>query len=328
MADKRAAVDICVPDDFPSVFEKTVAHEKAKSLGDVRVHAARGADEEAELIRRIDRARIVINIRAHARFTEGVFAACRRLEMVSIWGTGTDNVDLAAAGRHGVTVTNTPGTNASAVAEHTLALMLAVARRIPQLDAQVREGKWPRELLTQLLGKTVGVFGTGTIGARVIALTKAIGMEPLAWSLRGQPERVAALGARAASKEEILKEADVVTLHLRLVPETRGFLGRRELDSMKRSALLVNTARGALVEREALLEALSAGKIAGAALDVFHDEPLKPADPLLKSDNVVLSPHNAGQTPEVLRDGLLRAVQNVENFLAGHATDVVVAPVR
>jgi D-3-phosphoglycerate dehydrogenase / 2-oxoglutarate reductase len=322
-----ARVEICVPDDFPSVFAGTVAHERAKSLGDVRLFAARGADEEAELIKRIDRARIAINIRAHARFTEGVFAACRRLEMVSIWGTGTDNVDLGAAGRHGVTVTNTPGTNAFAVAEHTLALMLALARRIPRIEQEMRGGTWPRELLTQLLGKTVGVFGIGTIGARVIALTKAIGMEPLAWSLRGQPERVEALGARPASKDEILKEADVVTLHLRLIPETRGFLGRRELASMKRSALLVNTARGALVERDALLEALSTGKIAGAALDVFHDEPIKPGDPLLVRDNVVLSPHNAGQTPEVIRDGLLRAVANVENFLAGRPTDVVVAPV-
>jgi D-3-phosphoglycerate dehydrogenase len=321
-------VDICVPDDFPSVFEGTVAHEQAKTLGDVRVFAARGADEEAELIKRIDRARVVINIRAHARFTGGVFAACRKLEMVSIWGTGTDNVDLDAAGRHGVTVTNTPGTNAFAVAEHTLALMLALARRIPRIEAEMREGKWPRELLTQLLGKIVGVFGTGTIGARVIALTKAIGMEPLGWSLRGQPERVEALGARPASKEEILREADVVTLHLRLVPETRGFLGRRELGAMKRSALLVNTGRGALVERDALLEALSTGKIAGAALDVFHDEPIKPGDPLLARDNVVLSPHNAGQTPEVIRDGLLRAVANVEGFLAGRPTDVVVAPVK
>jgi D-3-phosphoglycerate dehydrogenase / 2-oxoglutarate reductase len=327
MADARP-VEICVPDDFPSVFEGSAAHERARALGEVRVHPARGADEEAELIRRIDRARIVVNIRAHARFTEGVFAACRKLEMVSIWGTGTDNVDLDAAGRHGVTVTNTPGINAFAVAEHTLGLMLALARRIPRLDREMREGKWPREFLTQLFGKTVGVFGIGTIGARVVALTKAVGMEPLAWSLLGQPERVAALGARAASKDEILKEADVVTLHLRLVPETRGFLGRRELGSMKRSAILVNTARGALVERDALLEALSAGKIAGAALDVFHDEPLKPGDPLLSRDNVVLSPHNAGQTPEVLRDGLLRAVQNVENFLTGRPTDVIVAPVK
>lgn len=328
MANARTPIQIAVPDDFPSVFEGTAAHERAKSLGEVRVVSARGADEEAELIRRIDRARIAINIRAHARFTEGVFAACKNLEMVSIWGTGTDNIDLDAAGRHGITVTNTPGTNAFAVAEHTLALMLALARRIPRIEREMREGQWPRELLTQLLGKTVGVFGTGTIGARVITLTKAIGMEPLAWSLRGQPERIAALGARAASKDEILREADVVTLHLHLVPETRGFLGRRELGSMKRTALLVNTARGALIEREALLDALAQGKIAGAALDVFHDEPLKPADPLLKSDLIVLSPHNAGQTPEVIRDGLLRAVQNVEGFLSGQPQDVVVAPVK
>jgi D-3-phosphoglycerate dehydrogenase len=326
MADARGPVQISVPDDFPSVFDGTPAHEQAKRLGEVRVITARGADDEAELIRRIDRARVAINIRAHARFTAGVFAACRNLKLVSIWGTGTDNVDLDAAGRHGVTVTNTPGVNAFAVAEHTLALMLALARRIPRIEREMREGQWPRELLTQLLGKTVGVFGIGTIGARVVALTKAIGMEPLAWSLRGETERIAAVGARAASKEEILKEADVVTLHLRLVPETRGFLGRRELALMKRTALLVNTARGALVEREALLDALAQGKIGGAALDVFHDEPVKAGNPLLARDNVVLSPHNAGQTAEVIRDGLLRAVQNVENFLAGRPTDVVVAP--
>jgi phosphoglycerate dehydrogenase-like enzyme len=326
MAQARAPVQIAVPDDFPSVFDGTPAHERAKQLGEVRLHTSRGADDEAELIRRIDRARVAINIRAHARFTEGVFAACRNLKMVSIWGTGTDNVDLDAAGRHGVTVTNTPGVNAFAVAEHTLALMLAAARRIPRIEREMREGQWPRELLTQLLGKTVGVFGVGTIGTRVVALTRAIGMEPLAWSLRGEPERIAAAGARPASKEQILKEADVITLHLRLLPETRGFIGRRELALMKRTALLVNTARGALVERDALLDALGQGKIAGAALDVFHDEPLKPGDPLLARDNVVLSPHNAGQTAEVIRDGLLRAVANVENFLAGRPTDVVVSP--
>jgi len=319
---------IVVPDDFPSVFEGSPAHERCRNLGETRVFTARGADEEAELIRRIGRARIVINIRAHARFTEAVFAACRNLEMVSIWGTGTDNVDLDAAGRHGVTVTNTPGVNARAVAEHALALMLAAARRIPRIDREMRQGRWPREMLTQLLGKTLGVFGIGTIGSRVVELGRAVGMTVLAWSLRGEPDRAAALGARPASKEEILREADVISLHLRLVPETRGFIGRKEFALMKRTALLVNTARGALVERGALLEALQEGRIAGAGLDVFHDEPLKPDDPVLRLDNVVLSPHNAGQTPEVIRDGLLRAVENVENFLNGRPTDVVVAPIR
>src|SRR2546426_2747873 len=130
---------VVVPDDFPSVFEGTPAHERLKKLGEARVYTARGAEDEAELIRRIEGARAIINIRAHARFTDGVFAACRNVKLVSIWGTGTDNVDLDAAGRRGVTVCNTPGVNAFAVAEHTLALMLAAARKIPRIDRERSE---------------------------------------------------------------------------------------------------------------------------------------------------------------------------------------------
>ena len=327
-ADLKAPVTIVVPDDFPSVFDKTSAHERCKKVGDTKVYTARGADEEAELIKRIDSARIAINIRAHARFTDRVMEACRKLEMISIWGTGTDNIDLDAAGRHGITVCNTPGVNAFAVAEHAVALMLATARRIPRIDREVRGGAWPRDLLMQLLGKTLGVCGTGKIGARVITIAKALGMDVLAYSARGDSAAVAALGARAASKEEICRHADVISLHLRLAPETRGFLGRREFAMMKPTAILINTGRGAMVEREALVDALAQNKLAGAGLDVFHDEPLKAGDPLLALQNVVLSPHNAGQTPEVIRDGLLRAIENVENYLAGKPTDVVVAPVK
>ena len=319
-------VTIAVPDDFPSVFNGTPAHERCKKIGETRVVTARGADDEDELIRRIDRAQVAINIRAHARFTDRVMTSCRKLELISIWGTGTDNVDLEAAGRHGITVCNTPGINAFAVAEHALALMLATARRIPRIDREVRGGGWPRDFLTQLLGKTLGVFGTGKIGARVISLAKAFGMEILAYSARGDAASVGALGARAATKDEICRAADVITLHLRLATDTRGFLGRREFALMKPTAILVNTGRGALIERDALLDALGRGKIAGAGLDVFHDEPLKPDDPLVAIPSVVLSPHNAGQTPEVIRDGLLRAIENVENYLAGNPTDVVVAP--
>jgi len=319
---------IAVPDDFPSVFDKSPAHERARGLGEVQVHTARGADDEAELIRRIGGASVVINIRAHARFSDTVMAACRHLKLISIWGTGTDNVDLEAAGRRGLTVTNTPGINAFAVAEHTLALMLAVARKIPRIDREMRGGAWPREMLTQLLGKTLGVFGTGKIGARVVELGRAFGMDVLTWSARGESAPVARPAARVAQKDEILRQADFLSLHLRLGPDTRGFLGRHEFAAMKSTAILVNTGRGPLVEREALLDALTQGRIAGAGLDVFHDEPLKPDDAMLQLPNVVLSPHNAGQTPEVLRDGLLRAVENVENFLRGAPTDVVVAPLR
>jgi phosphoglycerate dehydrogenase-like enzyme len=206
--------------------------------------------------------------------------------------------------------------------------MLATGRKIPRIDREMRGGTWPREMLTQCLGKTLGVFGTGTIGARVVTLARALGMEVLAWSARGDEAHVRSLGARPAAKDEILREADFVSLHLRLTPETRGFLTRRELALMKKTAILVNTGRGALVDREALLDALRGGRLAGAGLDVFHEEPVKPDDPILGLASVVLSPHNAGQTPEVIRDGLLRAVANVESFLAGKPTDVVVAPVR
>jgi D-3-phosphoglycerate dehydrogenase len=313
---------IVVPDDFPSIFKGTPAEERCAQLGATRVYSERGADDEAELIRRLGGACAAINIRAHARFTERVFSACPALKMVSIWGTGTDNIDLESAVRHGVTVSNTPGVNANAVAEHTIALMLAIARRIPKIDREMRTGAWPREMLTQLLGKTLGVFGTGAIGKRVAALGRALGMEVVAWSARGGGVEE---GVRAASKDEILRMADVVTLHLRLSPETRGFLAERELSLMKRPSILINTGRGALVERSALLEALSQSWLS-AGVDVFHDEPLKADDPILTLPNVVLSPHNAGQTPEVVRDGLVRAVENIQNFLQGRPSDVVVAP--
>lgn len=304
---------IAVPDDFPSVFDGSAAHERARALGEVRLFTERGAEDEAELARRIGDARAALNIRAYARFSDSVFRACPQLKVISIWGTGTDNVDLAAAARHGVTVCNTPGVNANAVAEHAIALMLAVARKIPQIDRELRGGAWPREMLMQLHGKTLGVFGTGAIGSRVAALGRALGMEVLTWSARRDAK---------TAKDDILRRADAVSLHVRLMPETTGFLGAREFGLMKPGAILVNTGRGALVEREALLAALKEGKIA-AGLDVFHDEPVKAGDPLLGCANAVLSPHNAGQTPEVRRDGLLAAVANIENYLGGKPSNVV-----
>jgi phosphoglycerate dehydrogenase-like enzyme len=318
---------IVVPDDFPSVFAGTEAHERAKKLGEVQVFTERGADEERELIRRIGSARAAINIRAHARFSATVLAACPALKLISVWGTGTDNIDLNAAGMRGVTVCNTPGINAFAVAEHALTLMLAVARKITILDAEMRKGRWPREMLTQLLGKTLGVFGMGAIGARVAALGRGIGMRVHGWSAQGDDARIREVGARPAMKEEILRTADVLSLHVRLTPETRAFIGRKELALMKPTAILVNTGRGALVDRDALIAALRERRIMGAGLDVFHQEPLPPDDPVLSLPNVVCSPHNAGQTPEVIREGLLAAVENIENFFRGKPTNLIVSPI-
>src|ERR1043165_5744183 len=157
---------IVVPDDFPAVFSGTTAAEHLRALGDVTIYTERGADLVQELIRRVADADVVLSLRAYSRFTPAVLAAAPRLKLISLWGTGTDNVDMAACRARNVRVANTPGVNAHAVAEHTMALMLAVTRRIPAMDADTRAGRWPRGLLVQLEGKTLGVVGFGGIGRR------------------------------------------------------------------------------------------------------------------------------------------------------------------
>ena len=306
---------IVVPDDFPTVLTGSGAERLLRTLGEVEIYIERGADQEAELIRRITGAEVVLSLRAYARFSDRVLAACPSLRLISIWGTGTDNVDLAACRERNVTVMNTPGVNAHAVAEHTMALMLAVTRRIPAMDAAVRQGEWPRGQLVQLEGKTLGVVGLGTIGRRVAALASALGMRILASTWGQDDGRSAALGGRHVDIETLLRDSDVVSLHMRLNDDTREVLSRDRLALMKPTAFLINTARAGLVDRAALVDALRDGRLAGAGLDVFHEEPIPANDPLLTLPNVVLTPHNAGMTPEVIDAGLRRAVENVDRFL-------------
>lgn len=317
---------IVVPDDFPAALSGTVAERQLRALGEVMVYTERGADREAELIRRIGDADVVVNIRAHARISAAVLAACTRVRFISVWGTGTDHIDLDACRARGVTVTNTPGVNAHAVAEHTMALMLAVVRRIPIMDAAVRAGQWPRGMLVQLEGKTLGIVGLGAVGRRVAALAAPFGMRLLASTHGDDAGRAAAVGAQHVPMETLLRESDVVSLHLRLSGDTKRYLGRERLALMKPSAFLINTARGGLVDRDALVDALRNGRLAGAGLDVFHEEPVRADDPLLALPNVVLTPHNAGMTPEVIDVGLRRAVENVASYLCGAPVNVVTPP--
>ena len=316
---------IVVPDDYPAVFGGSPAEQRLRALGELTIHSARGAGEESELARRIGDAEIVLGLRASSHYTARVLDDARRLRLLSIWGTGTDNVDLDACRRRGITVTNTAGVNAHAVAEHSLALMLAVARRIPSLDGALRAGEWPRARLTGLDGKTLGVVGLGAIGQRVAVFGAALGMSVLIYAATDERGRAAALGATALPFDDMLRASDVVSLHLRLTPETEGILDRRRLALMKPGAILVNTARGKLVDRLALLEALRTGQLGGAGLDVFHEEPLPPDDALRALPNAVLTPHCAGSTHEAVEAGLERAVDNIESFVRGEPRNVVVS---
>jgi D-3-phosphoglycerate dehydrogenase len=316
-------VRIVVPDDFPSVFTGSSADHRLRAIGTLTVYTERGADQEPELVKRVGDADVVVGLRAHSQYTAQVIAACPRLRLISLWGTGTDNVDLDACRQRGVTVTNTAGINAHAVAEHALALMLAVGRRLPSLDSAVRAGHWPRDRLVGLEGKTLGVVGLGAIGRRVATLGAAVGMRVLTYAWTDDGGRSASVGATAVPIDSLLRGSDVVSLHLRLDPNTEGFFDRSRLALMKPGAILINTARAKLVDRAALLDALRNGPLGGAGLDVFHEEPIRPDDPLLRLPNTVLTPHNAGVTQEVVDAGLQRAVENVECFLRGMPRSVV-----
>jgi phosphoglycerate dehydrogenase-like enzyme len=307
---------IVIPDDFPTAISGTEAEEKLRTLGDVRIYSHK-AETQEELIERIKACEAIINIRAYSHFTRHVLTSCPDLRLISIWGTGTDNVNLESARELGITVTNTPGANALSVAEHTIAMLLALARQIPYLDGEVRSGNWPRVEMVQLSGKALGIFGLGAIGRYVVRMAKGLGMDVIAWTLHPSPERARESGVRFVSREELLKTSDVVSLHLRLNDETRNFFKKEDFDLMKPHAFFVNTARAALVESGVLEAALRSKKIAGAALDVYDQEPLPPGDPLTTLPNVVLTPHNSGMTPEATIAGLMMAVDNVESFLMG-----------
>jgi phosphoglycerate dehydrogenase-like enzyme len=312
---------IVVPDDAPPVLGPSPAMPVLRERAEVTYHDTLPGSEE-NLIARITGFPVVVNIRSSTRFTEKVFASCPDLRMVSIWGTGTDNIDLAAAGAHGVTVTNTPGVSAISIAEHALALMLATARKIPVSDAQVRAGQWPRGGYSQMYGKTLGIIGLGAIGRQFARIGEGIGMKVIAWTMHPNP----ALGFTLVGLDELLAAADVVSLHLRLSDQTRGSLGRRELGLMKPGAIFINTARGPIVDEAVLIELLQERRIAGAGLDVFDVEPLPHGHPLTTLENVVLSPHAAGITPEALHAGLQLAVENVWRFVEGDPRNVVASP--
>ncbi len=311
---------ICIPDDAPPVLATSGAWSDLKARAQVAYHDTLPGSEE-RLIERIADAEVVLNIRSSSKFTEAVFAACPKLRLVSAWGTGTDHVDLAAAARHGVTITNTPGVSAISIAEHALALLLAVARSLPQNDAATRSGQWPRGQSIELHGKTCGIIGLGAIGRQFARLAGGIGMRVIAWTMHPKP----LAGVELVELDELYRTSDVVSLHLRLSDQTVDFIGAPQFALMKSRAILINTARGAIINEAALLEALSEGRIAGAGLDVFTVEPLPPNHPITRLRNVVITPHNAGITPEALEAGLRMSVENIWDFLAGRPSHVVIA---
>jgi D-3-phosphoglycerate dehydrogenase len=314
---------IVVPDDFPPVYTDNPEELDAlRKYGEVRVYDTRAADRE-ELLARLKGAQAVINVRAYTVFDAALLAELPDLRIISILGTGTDNVDLAAASANGVVVSNAPETSTHSVAELAVGLMIAAARHIALTDRKVREGEWFHKKGIELHGKTLGVVGLGAIGRAVARVGNALGMRVLGWSFRRDEERARGCGVELVELDDLLRQADVVSLHLRASAQANGIIGRRELALLKRRAILVNTARGALVDEEALVEALKEGRIFAAGLDVYGREPLPAESPLRGLDNVVLMPHAGWITDNAYKRLMEVPVENIVAYLEGKPRHVV-----
>ena len=283
----------------------------------------------SDLIRHVADVEAIIPMGAHP-IPEPVIAAAPRLRIVAVAAVGYNIVDVAAATRRGILVTNTPGVLTDTTADMAWALMLGVARRVPESDRFVRAGKWTGVYWSQLMGTdvhggTLGIIGLGRIGQAIARRAQGFGMRVLYHKRTPDPEAARSVGAEYRTKAELLRESDFVVLSIPLTPETRHLIGAAELALMKPTAFLVNVARGPVVDEAALVEALRAKRIAGAGLDVFEDEPkLHPG--LLGLENLALTPHIGSASGATRRRMATRAAENCIAALEGHRPPDLVNP--
>jgi phosphoglycerate dehydrogenase-like enzyme len=273
-------------------------------------------DDLDAVARRLHAFECVVAMRERTPFPRALFAKLPNLRLLVTAGMRNAAIDLTAATERKVQVSGTDMLPYP-TAELTWGLILALFRRIPQEDRATRAGHWQTTLGIGLKGKTLGLLGLGRLGSQVARVGQAFGMEVIAWSQNLTAERAATAGAALVTKDELFARADVVSIHLVLSPRSRGLVGAAELGRMKRTAFLVNTSRGPIVDEAALLASLQEQRIAGAGLDVFEPEPLPREHPLLRLDSVVITPHLGYVTEEGYRLAYGHAVENIRAFLEG-----------
>jgi len=304
-------VRVAVLDDYQGV---TLAMGPWAQLGDavaVSAFTDHVAGDDA-LIERLADFEVIVAMRERTPFPRTRLERLPQLKLLVTTGMAKASIDLEAARELGIAVCGTGGLP-SPTAELTWALILGLTRRVHEEDRAIREGRWQHTMGPELAGRTLGVIGLGRLGTRVAAIARALEMDVLAWSQNLDPATAAATGARAVARDELLRRADVVTIHLRLSERTRGLIGAAELARMRPTAYLVNTSRGPLVDAAAL----RSGALAGAALDVYDTEPLPPDHPLRSTPNTLLTPHigyvSTGSYEIYYRD----AVEDIAAFLRG-----------
>ena len=313
---------IVIPGDQPAQLQGSTHLDSLRSVADVVLYDSR-PDSDEEKIRRVADAELMINSRGAVQWPGSVLKQLPKLRFISVCGIGTDAIDLEVAREQNIVVSNIPVMTAPVVAEHAFALMLATAKRMAFQTAEMKSGRWTRMDNIYLRGKTLGIVGTGPLGAAMASLGRTLGMDVVAWSFHPTDQRAEELGVRFVDLDTLLKTSDVVSLHLKLTDQSHHLMNHEKFSIMKPGSILINTARGGIVNTDALIESLDSGHLAGAGLDVYDVEPLPADHPLLQCQQVVLCPHNADQTPEgndILNAG---AVGNVLAFLEGEPRNVV-----
>lgn len=311
---------VTVLDDYQHAFDGSSAIQRLKEKAEVQILSDRIDSDEA-LIRLLEGSQAIIPIRERTKFPASLLKALPHLEFISQTGNHAYHIDIEAATRAGIIISLAPGSNSTT--ELTIGLMIALMRRIPQSDQAMRQGQWPLVLGYVLRGKTLGILGLGKIGTEVAAIGRAFGMKVIAWGPTLTPERASNCQATYTSLDNLLKEADVVSVHLKLSDQSKNLLNEVRLRLMKKTAYLINTARGAILDEHALLKILREHTIAGAALDVFVEEPLSPNHPLLQLDNVVLTPHLGWPTDSGFHGFAENAVDNILDYMEGKLTRAI-----
>ena len=308
---------VIVLDDYQHAIAPTPAIARLRQSADVQILHEKLANEAA-VVEALRDCQALIPIRERTKFTASLFQQLPALEFISQTGNHAYHIDMDAATAHGVVVSLAPGGNSTT--ELTFGLMLDVMRRISRGDQAIRRGEWPLMLGYVLKGKTLGILGLGKIGTEVAAIGRAFGMTVIAWGPTLTPERAAKSEATFMRLEDVLRSADVVSVHLKLSDDSKNLLNETRLRVMKPSAYLINTARGAIVDEIALVKVLKEQAIAGAALDVFVEEPLPKNHPLTQLDNVVLSPHLGWPTDSGFEGFAENAVTNILDYMDGKLT--------
>ncbi len=307
-------IHVALLNDYQSVALKLAPWETLAPAVSVQAFTLKFADEN-EAAAKLEEFDIVMAMRERQPFPRSLLARLPRLKMIASAGRRNAAIDLKACTDLGIVVCGTTSSILPTV-EFTWAAILALLRHIPAEVQATRAGKWQISLGTELNGKTLGLMGLGRIGAEVAKVALAFKMRLLAWSPHLTSERATECGATLVPMEQLLRESDIVTIHLGLGPGTRGLIGARELAWMRASAYLVNTSRGPIVDEAALLATLERNAIAGAALDVFTTEPLPKDHPFLALDNALVTPHLGGHTLEHRAEYYLGALDNIKAYLA------------